>query len=467
MKERLLFLFCFSFISPLLLLAGTNDITLKEAVTLAMKHDIELTRLRYDKESFNAEYEQARKNYLPELTVEVSKSNSASILTNPRGVTVFSFYASANQTLYDRGLNYSLKKAKSQKKNNNLNIQKRLNDLHKEIISLYYSVLNLKEVADIKGTEYRKAQLDYKVEEDKLKLKGSLPYDVMVAKGYTLKTRNEWQDNINAYDREYTKLKRKLNLNHDLELIDPGIRKIKVPSLKEAVNLALYYRPDINAKYLEHKMKREEYEIERSVHYPKIELFADYRQSERSGADTQEDWSVFFLLSMAIGDDVKASGKGGLKKYSYLDDPTDEESIELKAFDKDDIRVRKAKRRSDYKTVEAEIKDLKITIEQDVMEAYHALEKEINNYELASFNRKLGEAGVQKTNAEVAKRVKELKDLIDMKKQKTQYDIEYEQSILNVRLAFLNLKWAMGVLWLTENKEVILSQYKKRLKEER
>ncbi len=438
-------LFCFS---NELKSNSTRKIDLATAMYLAQKNDVELTKLRFDLKAFRVEHNEAVKNFVPAINLEFNKTNTASVLSNPRGTTVFSFSANLTQTIYDRSLHYTLNKTKSQKLNNRFNIEKRLNDLAKEMITLYYSVLNLKFVAYIKQEEYLKAKDSYFVSKEKLRLTKSIPYDVMLNKAYMIKTHNEWLDAKNEYYRERLKLIRKLNIDEDIDLLLPKIGYgFKIPGLKQALKMAKTNRPDIKAKLNEHRLKKALYEIERSVYYPKIELYSDIRYNQRSGSTEQTDWSIYVLMSMAILDDVKAETKLGLKKYSYLDEPVDEEQLKIKLFDKQSNAVAKARSKSDYMAMKAEIKDIYNNIEQDVLEAYHRLLKEKNNLKLAKLNREIGMEGYKKTRAEYSSGKKDIDDLVESKKQRVQYRLEFRQAILNFRLAIINLKWAIGILW--------------------
>ncbi len=424
-----------------------RPIDLKTTILIAQRNDSRLRKLKFDSKAFQAEYDQSTKSFYPKITSELTKSNNANILTNPRGTTIFSFANSLTLPIYDRSLVYSRRKAKSQVLANRLNIVKRLNDLSKEMITLYYSVINLKAVAQIRKAEYRKTKKSFKLTREKLKYDQVIPLDLLQIKGLLVKNKNTWIDAYNDYLREAFKLSNKLNTNKTITLLRPTRSFLYRLTLKEALVIGLRERVDIKAKAFENKMKKELYEIERSVFYPKVELFSDIRYSSRAGSRNQTDWSMFVLVSMALLDDVNASTKAGFRKPSHLTDPVDEESIKISIFDGTSNQGRRASTKSEYLSSQDEMGDLKVQIKEEIMEAFHEYIKSKNNIKLARLNLKIGKRLLKKVRAEYGLGQKAIEDLIEARRNKVQFEIEYRQAQFNFHLSVFNLKWSIGILW--------------------
>ncbi len=437
---------CYSF--------GLNDsedgnprkIDLKTAVVLAKQSDSKLRKVKFDSKFYKAEHNQAKKNFLPTVTAEVTTSNNFDLLSHPRGSTILTFEGSLDLPLYNRALIYNKNKTESQLIYNRLVCEQRLNDLCKEIISLYYSVLYLKSVVKITDSEYQEAKEMLLLTEKKVKHAKSIPLDVLLAKGLVAKNKYNRKNTRNDYLREKLKLAHKLNLREDIELTTPKTDFIKKISLKKALIIAKRERVDIKVKLLEMKVKKALYEVEKSVYHPKISLFSDIRYDYKNDKTSDTEWSVFLVASMALVDDVNVSTKAGVKKFDYLHKPVDQESLKVTFFG-DSNRVKKARTKSEYHSIQDEVRDMRFKIEEDIIEAYHQLIKARDNLKLGKLNYRISKGLLEKVTLEYQIGKKAMEDLIEAKENKGKYNIEYRQAYLNYYLAILNFKWAMGILW--------------------
>lgn len=432
---------------PNLLSEEKRELTLKESITLSRNNDSELMKLSYERRAKESEYNQSIINFAPTITSEVTKSNTADILNNPQGVTIFSIYNTINQPLYNRVNIYKWKKAGDELIYNKLSIQKRLNDLCKEISSLYFSGLNKKYAALIRKNEVEKAKEDYTAIRGKIKGERAIPLDLLLQESYILESENEFYSADKEYERERLQLIRKLNLGNDIDLKEPDQFHMNEPTLEEALRLAHSYRIDIKVSEMLSRIKKDKYEIERSIIYPKVDLYADQRLTKRQNSEDQIDWSVFLKVSMNLSDDVKLEGQGGLRKYNYLEDVVDEQKGKVTFNNGSSNRVIKAQNKAEYKYSKVELRDIKIQAEEEVTENYHKMIYQKNKVKLARLNLEIGNRIAEKTRRVAGGGRANMEDFIEARRKYIRYQLEYRQAIFEYRLSVINLKWAIGTLY--------------------
>ncbi len=431
--------------------AFTKDIItldLKKAILLAERSDTVLKALQFDRKVFMAQSETAKRAFYPKITTELKRTQAVTF-SNPRGATILTFDNSLEIPIYDRAIIYKKRKATSQLLLNRFQIENRLNNLSKEIYTLYYSILNLKALTRVRKQEYQKAKQSYQLTKKKLKHKRVLPLDLLLNEGLMRQTRNDWIKARHDYEEERLNLFQKLNTKGDVRLAKDNTLFWGIKSRKESFKIAMSRRGELKELEMQKKVRQEAYEIERSILYPKISLFSDLRFT---GIDSYEfkdrtDWSIFVTLSLALLDDVTLTPRAGVFQDFRLPNPKDEQSLTLSIFDGTSNRDNRERSKANYKNIYYEIKDLKARIKREIIIADHDLTEAKNTLLLARLNLKIGKGLVRKAKIELRLGKKGLEEVIVAKEKNIRFRVEFQQAILNYQLAVLNLKWATGILW--------------------
>ncbi len=435
------------FIKP----AFTKDLItldLKKAILLAERSDTVLKALQFNRKVFMAQSKTAERALYPKFTTELKRTKAVTF-SNPRGATILTFDNSLEIPIYDRALIYRKRKAKSELLLNRFQIENRLNNLTKEIYTLYYSILNLKALIRVRKQEYVKARQSYRFTKKKLKHKRVLPLDLLLNEGLMRQTRNDWIKAQHDYKEEKLNLLQKLDVKENIRLTKDNTLLWGIKSRKESLKIAMSQRGELKEIEIQKKVRQEAYEIERSILYPKISLFSDLKLT---GVDNTEfkdrtDWSIFVTISLALIDDVTLTPRTGVFQDFRLPTPTDEQSLTLSIFDGSSNRNLRTRTRADYKNIYYEIKDLKARIKREIVSAYHDIIEAKNTLLLARLNLKIGKGLVRKAKVELRLGKKGLEEVMVAKEKNIRYRVEFQQAILNYQLAVLNLKWATGILW--------------------
>ncbi len=431
--------------------AFTKDIItldLKRAVLLAERSDTVLKALQFNRKVFMAQSETAKRAFYPKITSELKRTQVVTF-SNPRGATILTFDNSLEIPIYDRALVYKKRKAKSELLLNRFQIENRLNNLTKEIYTLYYSILNLKALMRVRKQEYGKAKQSYGLTKKKLKHKRILPLDLLLNEGLMRQTRNDWIKAQHDYKEEKLNLLQKLDIKNDIRLTKDNTLFRGIRSRKESLKIAMSQRGELKEIEMQKKVRQEAYEIERSILYPKISLFSDLMVTGVNSYQFKDrtDWSIFVTLSLALIDDVTLTPRAGVFQDFRLPNPKDEQSISLSIFDGSSNRNLRARTEGDYKNIRYEIKDLKAKIRREILSAYHDLIEAKNTLLLARLNLKIGKGLVKKAKVELRLGRKGLEEVIVAREKNIRFRVEFRQAILNYQLAVLNLKWATGILW--------------------
>ncbi len=426
-----------------------RSLSLRNSLIMAQNQDLELKKLKFDRKVFHITKKEAVKDFYPRITSKFSKSNSFSF-SNQRGATIFTFQNSLELPIYDRAIIYNNYKAKSQLILNRIRIKKRLNDLYKEISTLYYTILGLENIAKIRKKEYDKALKIYKLTKARFKLKKAVQLDVLLSEGLLIQTKNNIISANNDLYRKKLELLHKLNINNDISLLDSNNITISENiSFEKLLRESVRGHWKIKEKHYEAKIAKELYEIERSVFYPKISLFADVKSLGHDKMDfTSNEWSVFLTFSMALLDDVKVDSELGIRNNPNVNSVNVEGSVALKIFDrKSNNKVVREQYKSLYQKTMAEVRNIKFKIKDQLLEAYHKLIEAKNKVKLSMLNVEIAKGLFKKADVEYSLGKKGMEDVIEAKEKEIYYKIEYQQSTLKLRLNILNLKWASGSLW--------------------
>ncbi len=425
-----------------------QEITIPLSIKLAVLYDPPLKRLKYDHRVYQAQFDEAQKAFYPKITTELKRSHAITF-TNPSGATILTFDNSLEIPIYDRALIYKKKRSKYEILLNHIKIQKRLNDLCKEIITMYYSILNYKALAKVRKGEYTKAKESFELMKKKLKHQKALPLDVLLTRGLMLQNKYSLKSAIHDFHEERKKLLDKMNLKGNYILRKGVVNLPPTKDIEKLVQIGLSHRNEIREKQYQLLTNKSILEIEKSIFYPKVTLQSSLLLTSIDNYSLKDrlDWSLFVIISMALLDDLTLSTKGGGYKDYRVDTPQDEESVKLTLFGGTSTRANRLRAEANIRGLEDELRDLRLSIRQEITKAYNDLIEALDNLKLSRINLQIGKGLVRKAESEYKIGRKGLEDVIEAKEKDIRYKIEHQQAILKIQLSVMNLRWAIGTLW--------------------